>query len=114
LNTGVPEYFLLNHNSAKSRTLPDSAIISISEILNTAISLNKIFPNSELARKRKSKANQNNQKAKFPNREMIKIFLSRKNQKVRFAQLRNIRRLFTIPAYGLEKLRFSRKMDEFS
>jgi hypothetical protein len=57
LGIGVPEYSLLNYNLAKSRTLPDSAIISISEILNTAILLNKIFFNSELAGKRKSEAN---------------------------------------------------------
>jgi hypothetical protein len=49
LGTGVPEYSLLNHNLTESRTLPDSAIIPISEILDAAILLNKIFFNSELA-----------------------------------------------------------------
>jgi hypothetical protein len=57
LNTGVPEYFLLNHNLAESRTLPDSAIISISEISDTAILLNKVFPNSELAGEKKLEIN---------------------------------------------------------
>jgi hypothetical protein len=49
--------FLLNHNSAESRTLLDSAIIPTSKILNTAISLNEVFPNSELAEKGKSEIN---------------------------------------------------------
>jgi hypothetical protein len=57
LGTGIPEYSLLNHNSAESRILPDSAITPILKNLNTAILLNKIFPNSELARERKSEAN---------------------------------------------------------
>jgi hypothetical protein len=57
LGTGVPEYSLLNHNLAESRILPDSAVISISEILDTAILLNEIFSNSELAGKKKLKAN---------------------------------------------------------
>jgi hypothetical protein len=57
LGTGVLEYSLLNHNLAESRILPDSAIIPISEISDTAISLNKIFPNFELAEKGKLKAN---------------------------------------------------------
>jgi hypothetical protein len=48
LGTGVPKYFLLNYNLAESRTLPDSAVILISEILDAAISLNKVFSNSEL------------------------------------------------------------------
>ena len=55
MDNGVPKYFLLNHNSAESRTLPDSTIIPISEILDTAILLNKIFPNSELAGKKNQK-----------------------------------------------------------
>jgi hypothetical protein len=57
LGTGVPEYFLLNHNLAESRILPDSAVIPISEILDTIILLDKVFPNSELARKKKLKIN---------------------------------------------------------
>jgi hypothetical protein len=57
LGNGVPEYFLLNHNSAESRILPDSAVIPISKILNAAILLNKIFPNSELAGKGKLETN---------------------------------------------------------
>jgi hypothetical protein len=57
LGNGVPEYSLLNHDLAESRTLPDSAIIPISEILDTAILLNKIFSNSELAGEGKLKAN---------------------------------------------------------
>jgi hypothetical protein len=85
LDTGVSEYSLLNYNLAESRTLPDSTVISTSEILNTAISLNKIFPNSELTRKRKSRANQSSQKVKLPDREMIGIFLPRKDQEVRSA-----------------------------
>jgi hypothetical protein len=67
LGIGVSEYFLLNHNLAESRTLPDSIVIPTSKISDTAILLNKIFPNSELAGKRKSEANQNGQKAKLPN-----------------------------------------------
>jgi hypothetical protein len=57
LGTGVPEYFLLNHNLAESRILPDSAVIPISEILDTIILLNKVFPNSELTRKKNLKIN---------------------------------------------------------
>jgi hypothetical protein len=57
LGTGVLEYFLLNYNSAKSRTLPDSAVIPISEILNAIILLDKVFLNSELAGKGKLKVN---------------------------------------------------------
>jgi hypothetical protein len=53
LDTGVPEYSLLNHNLAESRTLPDSVVIPILEILNTAILLNKVFFNSELTGKGK-------------------------------------------------------------
>jgi hypothetical protein len=60
LDTDVPEYFLLNHNLAKSRILPDSIIIPTLEILNTAILLKEIFPNFELAEKRKSEVNQSN------------------------------------------------------
>jgi hypothetical protein len=54
---GVPEYSLLNYNSAESRILPDSAVTPISKILNTAFLLDKIFPNFELTRKGKSEAN---------------------------------------------------------
>jgi hypothetical protein len=57
LGTGVPEYSLLNYNLAESRILPDSAVISISEILNAAILLDKVFPNFELAEERKSETN---------------------------------------------------------
>jgi hypothetical protein len=57
LSTGVPEYFLLNYNLAESRILPDLAVILTSEILDTAILLNKIFPNFELARERKLETN---------------------------------------------------------
>jgi hypothetical protein len=57
LGTGVPEYFLLNHNLTESRILPDSAIIPILEISDTAILLNEIFSNSELAREEKLKVN---------------------------------------------------------
>jgi hypothetical protein len=57
LDTGVPEYFLLNYNLAESRILPDSAVISILEILDTAILLNKIFSNFELAREGKLETN---------------------------------------------------------
>jgi hypothetical protein len=57
LGTGVPEYSLLNHNLAKSRILPDSAIIPTLEILNMTILLDKVFPNSELAKKGKLKIN---------------------------------------------------------
>jgi hypothetical protein len=57
LDTGVPEYSLLNYNLAESRTLPDLAITPILEILNAIILLNKIFPNSELAKKRKLETN---------------------------------------------------------
>jgi hypothetical protein len=79
LDTGVPKYFLLNHNLTESRTLPDSAVIPTSEISDTAILLDEIFPNSELAGKGKLETNQNGQKAKFPNREIIRIFLPRKD-----------------------------------
>jgi hypothetical protein len=57
LDTGVPEYSLLNYNLAESRTLPDLAITPILEILNAIILLNEIFPNSELAKKRKLETN---------------------------------------------------------
>jgi hypothetical protein len=80
LDNGVPEYSLLNHNSTESRILPDSAVIPTLKILNAAISLNEVFPNSELAEKGKSGANQSGQRAKLPDREMIKIFLPRKDQ----------------------------------
>jgi hypothetical protein len=59
LGTGVTEYSLLNHNLAESRILPDSAITPISENLDAAILLDKIFSNSELMGKKKSEANQN-------------------------------------------------------
>jgi hypothetical protein len=58
LGINVTEYFLLNYNSAESRTLPDSAIIPISENLDAVILLDKVFSNSELAGKGKSGANQ--------------------------------------------------------
>jgi hypothetical protein len=58
LNTGVTEYFLLNHNLTESRTLPDSAVIPTSKNLDAAILLNKVFPNSELTREGKLKINQ--------------------------------------------------------
>jgi hypothetical protein len=57
LGIGVSEYFLLNHNLAESRILPDSVIISTSEILDTAILLDEVFSNSELAGEGKSGAN---------------------------------------------------------
>jgi hypothetical protein len=57
LGIGVPKYFSLNHNLAESRTLSDSAVIPTSEISDTAISLDKIFSNSELAGKEKLGAN---------------------------------------------------------
>jgi hypothetical protein len=57
LDTGVPEYSLLNYNLAESRTLPDLAVTPILEILNAVILLNEIFPNSELAKKRKLETN---------------------------------------------------------
>jgi hypothetical protein len=57
LDTGVPKYSLLNYNSAESRTLPDSAVILISKISDTAILLDKVFFNFELAREGKSGAN---------------------------------------------------------
>ena len=60
MGINVSEYFLLNYNSAESRTLPDSIIISILEILEITILLDEIFPNSELAGKEKSGINQNN------------------------------------------------------
>jgi hypothetical protein len=85
LGNDVPEYFSLNYNSAESRILPDSVIISTSKILNAAFSLNEVFPNSELAREKKLGANQNSQRAKFLNRKIIGIFLPRKDQIVRFA-----------------------------
>jgi hypothetical protein len=60
LGTGVTKYSLLNHNSAESRILSNSAIIPTSENSDTTILLNEIFPNSELAGKEKSEANQSN------------------------------------------------------
>jgi hypothetical protein len=57
LGISVTEYSLLNYNLAESRTLPDSAVIPTSKNLNTAILLDEIFSNSELAGKRKSGAN---------------------------------------------------------
>jgi hypothetical protein len=57
LGNGVPKYFLLNHNLAESRILPDSAIIPILKISDTAILLNEIIPNSELAKKKKLEIN---------------------------------------------------------
>jgi hypothetical protein len=57
LDTGVPKYSLLNYNLAESRTLPDSAVILISKISDTAILLDKVFFNFELAREGKSGAN---------------------------------------------------------
>jgi hypothetical protein len=57
LNINVPKYSLLNYNLAKSRILPDSAVIPTSEILDAAILLNKIFSNSELAGEGKLKIN---------------------------------------------------------
>jgi hypothetical protein len=57
----------------------------ILEILDTAILLDKIFLNSELAGEKKLETNQNNQKAKLPDREMIKNFLPRRDQEIRFA-----------------------------
>jgi hypothetical protein len=59
LGNGVPEYSLLNHNSAESRILPDSIVIPTSKISDTAILLDEVFPNSELTKKGKLKANQN-------------------------------------------------------
>jgi hypothetical protein len=85
LGIGVPECSLLNHNLAESRTLPDSAVIPTSEISDAAISLNEIFFNSELAGEGKLGVNQSDQRAKFPDREMIGIFLPRRDQKVRSA-----------------------------
>jgi hypothetical protein len=59
LGNGVPECSLLNHNSAESRTLPDSAVTPTLKTLDTAILLNKVFPNSALTGDKKSEANQN-------------------------------------------------------
>jgi hypothetical protein len=57
LDTGVPEYSLLNHNLTESRILPDSAVISTLEILNAVILLDKVFSNSELTGKGKLEIN---------------------------------------------------------
>jgi hypothetical protein len=57
LGNGIPEYSLLNHNLTESRTLPDSAVIPTLKISNTAFLLNEIFPNFELAGKRKLEIN---------------------------------------------------------
>jgi hypothetical protein len=57
LGTGVSEYFLLNHNSAESRILPDLAVILILKISDTTFLLDEVFFNFALMGEKKSEAN---------------------------------------------------------